>query len=371
MTRLILVGAGHAHLVALRALADDPPPNTSIVLISPERFATYTGMVPGYLAGQYELRQLQIDAVALAARAGAEFVASRVDAIDSNRGVLDLHPRGEQAYDVVSFDIGAEPAASDRVRDHSRTVTVKPIDVATRKLSTELDRPGPPGGRSVVIVGAGTGGVELAFVVAARLRSEPNSHVTICDRADRPAIERGERTARAIERAFEQRGIRFLGCVEIAAVETEAVVFGDGTRLTADLVVWATGAAAPTLFAAAGLPVDDRGFVQIDQELRVAGTDHMFAAGDCASMPSHPALAKAGVIAVRQGAILAANLPAALARRPLRRFTPQRSFLSLLNTGDGAAILSYRGFAWHSRAVWWLKDRIDRGFVRRHDPLAE
>ena len=46
----------------------------------------------------------------------------------------------------------------------------------------------------VMVVGAGPGGVEIAFAIASRLRSEDGGTVTLCDRATRPVIERGERS---------------------------------------------------------------------------------------------------------------------------------------------------------------------------------
>jgi NADH dehydrogenase FAD-containing subunit len=66
---------------------------------------------------------------------------------------------------------------------------------------------------------------------------------------------------------------------------------------------------------------------------------------------------------VRQAPVLAHNLRAAARGAELRAFRPQARFLSLLNTGDGRAILSYGPIAWRSRWAWRLKDRIDRRFV--------
>jgi selenide,water dikinase len=66
------------------------------------------------------------------------------------------------------------------------------------------------------------------------------------------------------------------------------------------------------------------------------------------------------------------SLRAALASPPGTPpvYEPQRGFLSLLNTCDGRAILSWEG-VWpgdgtHARWAWWLKDRIDRRFVRKY-----
>lgn len=58
MKRLVLLGAGHAHRVALRQFARDPLPETELV-VSPSRWQYYSGMIPGWLGG----RRLRADAV--------------------------------------------------------------------------------------------------------------------------------------------------------------------------------------------------------------------------------------------------------------------------------------------------------------------
>jgi hypothetical protein len=75
---------------------------------------------------------------------------------------------------------------------------------------------------------------------------------------------------------------------------------------------------------------------------------------------------KAGVYAVREAPILWHSLLAALRSGPVPRYRPQRGFLSLLNTADGRALLSYKGLISHSRWAWGLKDWIDRRFMVRY-----
>ncbi len=366
-SRLVLVGAGHAHVEVLRSFAMQPPPNAELTLVSPHSYATYSGMVPGYLAGQYQLRQAQIDARALAARAGAGFIPDRVVAVDTAAKTLRLDEYPDYAYDLVSFDIGSHPAHRDRLGSHPNTVLVKPIEVAARDVGRALDSAAlDQHERSVVVVGAGPGGVEVAFAIAARLRGDAGGSVTVCDRAEVAVRERGERTSAAVARAFDQRDIHFIGQVEVEGVETDGVRLSDGRTLPADLVVWATGAAAPELFATSGLTLDRRGFLSVDHYLQSVDDPSVFGAGDCVTIDSHPHVPKAGVYAVREGPILANNLRTALGAGRRRRFKPQTGFLSLLNTGDGKAILSYRGLALHSRAGWWLKDMIDRQFIEKY-----
>jgi selenide,water dikinase len=79
------------------------------------------------------------------------------------------------------------------------------------------------------------------------------------------------------------------------------------------------------------------------------------------------------VYAVRQGPVLADNLIARAGGpigRRLRRYRPQRDFLSLLNLGDGTAIGAKWGVAAQGRALFALKDRIDCRFVRRFQVLG-
>jgi selenide,water dikinase len=133
------------------------------------------------------------------------------------------------------------------------------------------------------------------------------------------------------------------------------------------LVIWATGASGPALLSESGLPVDERGFLRVGNDLRCKEFPEIFAAGDCATLAAHPHLPKAGVYAVRQGPVLTQNLR--LAARGIHRlqvYTPQSRFLSLLNVGDGTAILSYAGLALHGKWAWRLKDFIDRRFIDKY-----
>lgn len=371
---VVLAGGGHTHVHVLRSLAMRPAPGLRVTLVSPHARAIYTGMVPGVLGGQYELRQAQIDLAALAARAGAVFLADRVRLVEAGARRLHLETRPPLAYRVLSLDVGSRPAAADRIAAGTAAALVKPVETAAEQIRAELAQPPPPGGRRIVVVGAGPGGCELAFALAAHVRREGSGDVTVCDLADRPVAGRHPNTSNAVRRALDEHGIAFVGGTGVASADRHGVRLGDGRVLPATFVVWATGAAGPEFLARSGLPVDERGFLLVGDDLRCVDHAEIFAAGDCASLVSHPELPKAGVYAVRQGPVLTANLRAlGGGRRRLRRFRPQREFLALLNTGDGRAILSRGRWAFRHRLLWWLKDRIDRRFVRLYarPPAAE
>lgn len=350
--------------MVLAALIEHPEPRLRLTVVAPGRYATYSGMVPGVIAGQYALRAAQIDVAALAERAGAAFVPARAMRVDAAHRTLVLDDGAALAYDLLSFDVGSQPKRIPAMDPAAPVIALRPIERAVAQLDGALATPRADGGPRIVVVGGGAGGSEVALALAARLRGQPRT-ITVCDPAAHPVESHGPRTAVLVERAFTEVGIDFIGGAMVERVTREGVVLAGRRALPADVIIWSTGAGAPDLFAASGLPVDAAGHLLVDATLRCTAHHDIFAAGDCATVTTHPDLPKAGVFAVRQAPILARNLRAAARGEPLVPYQPQRRFLALLNTCDGRAIFSYGRFAYRGRSAWWLKDWIDRRFVAR------
>jgi selenide,water dikinase len=114
-------------------------------------------------------------------------------------------------------------------------------------------------------------------------------------------------------------------------------------------IKWVTGASAPAWIRASGLAVDEEGFLLANDYLQSTSHNDIFAAGDIVQMVGHTR-PKAGVFAVREGKPLAENLRRALLKRPLKRFKPQKTLLSLISTGNRYAVASKAGF--HLQGAW-------------------
>src|SRR5579864_8255374 len=87
--RLLLVGAGHAHLEILRRLARSPL-GVALTVISPSPRHHYSGMVPGYLQGTYREEEIAVNVAHLAERAGGRFETGSAVAIDPARRAVVL-----------------------------------------------------------------------------------------------------------------------------------------------------------------------------------------------------------------------------------------------------------------------------------------
>jgi selenide,water dikinase len=364
---VVLVGGGHTHVQILRSWTVRPVAGVRLTLVLDRPEAVYSGMVPGFVAGDYAARELEIDVVALARRAGAAVVLAPATGIDAVARRVHVEGRAPIAWDVVSLDVGSTVRSHDLpgVREHA---------LATRPIRLLVDRVGArvaeavrstAGTTRIVVVGAGAAGVELACTLDARVRSlGARAEVTVV--SDETELLSGypRRVAARMLDELARRGIAVRLGARAVAVERDALMVGTG-RLAADLVVWATGAAPLPFLAEAPLPRDAQGFVRVRPTLQVEGHDDLFAVGDCAALTSAPWVRKAGVYAVREGPILDANLRALLDGTRLRRYRPQRDFLSLLNLGDRRALAAKWGLVAAGGWVWRWKDRIDRRFVER------
>ncbi|MHC4831438.1 MAG: FAD-dependent oxidoreductase [Planctomycetota bacterium] len=378
-TELVFIGGGHTHVQVLKRWAEEPVPGVNLTVVLDRPVAVYSGMVPGFVAGDYEANELEIDVRPLADLAGARLILEAATRIDAAGRCVVTEGDRTVPYDLLSINVGSTVRGLDLEGVKEHTLPTRPIGrfvelVAERVqlgAGAAAEAPAEPGEASdalgVVIVGAGAGGVELAFTLRARILRATGvpPAVTIVAGSDDVLPGAPHRVVKRARRELIRLGVMLRLGERVTRVTEDAVHLESGDCLPQDLAVWVTGASAHPFLEASGLPTVRGGFVRVRSTLQVEGLDDVFAAGDCAFLVDHPWVPRAGVYAVREGPILDHNIRAKLAGEPLRVYTPQRDFLSLLNVGDGRAIGSKWGFAFAGRWVFRLKDRIDRAFVRR------
>ncbi|MBA6413871.1 selenide, water dikinase SelD [Parahaliea sp. F7430] len=366
---LLLVGGGHAHVIALRMLAMRPLAGLRITLISPDAYTPYSGMLPGLIAGHYSFEQSHIDLERLCYWAGARFIRDRACALDVDEQALYLEQRPALGYDLLSLDIGSQPELDSVPGARAHSVAVKPVSglwqrwcELRRRLANE------PGRRQqLAVVGGGAGSVEVILAMAYSLRREPVSF-TLVSAAQELLPGYNPRARREVLKALAEYGVTVHCAARVQALEAGTLHF-DGSSLGGfDEIFWCTGASAAPWLAESALPSDERGFLLLRNTLQVQGFDTVFAAGDVAIQQDYPR-PRAGVFAVRQGPVLANNLRRYLLGQPLREHRPQQQFLSILALGEREATADRGPFSVSGAWVWRWKDRIDRKFMQRFQDL--
>ncbi|MEF2550337.1 FAD-dependent oxidoreductase [Aurantimonas sp. A2-1-M11] len=371
---IVLLGAGHSHVAVLKAFGERPHPGVALTLVTRDVATPYSGMLPGFVSGQYDHADLHIDAGGLARFAGAALVTGEATGIDTAAQTLSVTDRSPLSYDLLSIDIGSAPS---RPADMPG-IPVKPIGRFVERLEQmSADLPAGPGPVRIAIVGTGPAGVELALALQRRLSgavrqvggdATPDVAIALLGRAKTILPERSGRTQRRIAATLARRGITVRTGFDVTGFANGQVRAADGRTIAADTLLWATSSAAAPWLRETGLALDPQGFVRVDATLRSISHPEIFAAGDIAALPDPRP--KAGVFAVREGPVLAQNLRRAIAGEPLRSYRPQRHWLTLLSTADGRAVADKWGLSLEGRWVWRWKDWNDRRFVDGYNALA-
>jgi pyridine nucleotide-disulfide oxidoreductase family protein len=364
MKRLVLLGGGHAHLHVLQALAREPLAGAQAVLVTPHAHLTYSGMVPGVVAGHYAPEQARIPLAPWCEAARVSFIAAQAVALDAGRRVVTLADGRTAEYDVLSLDVGGvqDRAAWPGAREYA--LFVRPIENLVAVLA-RLREQASRRALDVVVAGGGAAGFELSLALACGLArtGDGASRVALVTGGAEPLAGYGSAVvARGLKALARHRVTLFRE--SCTGVEAGALVLASGARLACDVPVIATGVDAPGWLRDSGLALDERGFVRTGVTLQSASHPEVFAAGDVAVRDDapHP---RSGVYAVRAGPPLALNLRRFIGAGELQPYRPQPRTLNLLSCGERRAIMSWGDWSAEGGWAWWWKDRIDRGFVRR------
>jgi selenide,water dikinase len=368
MKRLVLLGGGHAHVEVLRAFGERPLAGCEVVVVTPYPWLTYSGMVPGFIAGHYALEECTIDVAALAKRAGAALMLTSAVSLDAAAREVTCLNRARVGYDLLSMDVGSVALTSVAIGIERNAIVMRPLERVVKGWTEVLARATQGTVRSITIVGSGAAGVEIAFAMHHRLKSElaeraPLIRIVGDSRLPVPEFRAGARRRLCAE--IEHRGIELHQGSGVVEVGRGFVHLQNGFQFATDAVFWAAGSAPHPWIEESGLEIDRRGFLLTSDLLQSVSHPEVFGAGDCATEQGYR-VPKAGVFAVRAGPVLANNLRAALEGRRLQPHVTSRRYLALVSAGNRYAVGVWDGVSWEGEWVWRWKDRIDRRFVQRY-----
>ena len=168
---LVFVGGGQSHAPVLKMLGMRSAANVNITLVSANSVVPYSGMLPGYIAGSYTKEQCLLDLRHISNFAGANFVQANVTGLDLQKQLVYLENRPPIPYDILSLNVGIVPDL-DLIIGKEHITPVKPAIAFFEKWESTLHKieKGYYGKCfRLGILGAGAGGIELAFTMQKRL----------------------------------------------------------------------------------------------------------------------------------------------------------------------------------------------------------
>ncbi|OBH01715.1 NADH dehydrogenase [Mycobacterium sp. E2699] len=290
MTAVVVVGSGFAGLWAALGAArrlDElavPAGTVDITVLSPQPF--HDIRVRNYEA---DLSACRIPLADLLDPVGVAHVTAEVTAIDTGARTVTTSSGATFGYDRLVLAAGSRVVKPDiaGLREFGFDVDTHDGALALRRHLRELAAEAPtPAAATVVVVGAGPAGVEVACELPARLRDSFGTvtpRVVMIDRNPAVGSDMGSSARPVIERALTANGVETRTAVGVTEVTRRGVSLSSGERLEAHTVVWCAGMRASALTEQLPVPRDRLGRVRVDDYLRVVGVPSVFAAGDVAA----------------------------------------------------------------------------------------
>jgi NADH:ubiquinone reductase (H+-translocating) len=297
----LVLGGGFAGGYVARLLG-----KRRATIVSPENFMLYTPMLPEAASGTLEPRHVVVPLRMMCPH--AELLLGRATGVDTDRRQVTVQTEEdvievEYANLVIALGAVSRTLPIPGLAQHAlgfksladaiylRNHVLRRLEAAASASSEDQQRRE----LTFVFIGAGYAGVEalaeLADLVRDALRYYPTlrevpQHWVLVDAAPKILPEIPSKLGDYAARELERRGVDIRVGTTLDSVEAHAAVLSDGSRILTDTVVWTAGVRANPLNEQLGIPVDERGRIVVDAQLRVDGRDHVWALGDGARVPN-------------------------------------------------------------------------------------
>ena len=328
---VVVIGGGFAGLCSALA-ASERLPERPVVLIEPRDRFLFQPLLYELLSGELQSWEVAPTYRQLLSSRGICWLQDRVISIDLNNKELTTAASGALQWGDLVLATGTElnDFGVPGVREHACSFRDLNDVAHLRALVRELKKRRTPDA-AVAIVGAGPTGVELACKLADMLDGAARIH--LIERGDgilpNSASFNRERAAAAVER----RDVCLHLNTAVTEVRADHVRFKDGTLLPHSGLIWSAGS-SPTVPDIRPAPGQAKGPLNIGQDLRLLGHQHVYVLGDCGRCSVEPWPATAQV-AMQQGEAVAAALQATSNTLDARAFQFQdRGEMLRLGIGD-------------------------------------
>lgn len=296
MARILVLGGGFAGLwaavAAARKVDEIGVPAREVEILLVDRNPYHNIRVRNY---ETDLSEVAIPLDEILDPIGVKHLKGEVRTIDvAKQQVAVATARGEEllAYDRLVLALGSQLS-----RPHLSAIAADIFDVDTYAAAVRLNAhiaslgamPPSPGRSTVVVVGAGFTGIEVATEMPVKLgHALPNDHyrIILVDPNLAVGATIGDHARPVICEALSALNIETRLGAKIAACDTMGIALESGETIPTQTVVWCAGMRpSPLTETLPGSTRDRSGRLVVDEFGRTAGLMHVFAAGDIASCP--------------------------------------------------------------------------------------
>jgi NADH:ubiquinone reductase (H+-translocating) len=295
MQRIIVLGAGFAGfwsaIGAARALNERGigPDRVQVTVVNATRW--HCIRVRNYEA---DLSDARVPLADVLDPIGVRLVVGEVvglSVVDRTVTCVASGRPSQLAYDRMVFALGSRLARPPIPGLREHTFDVDTYEAAIRlgaHLAGLIRRPRSVGRDTVLVVGAGLTGIEVATEMVGRLRAalaadpKAKARVILADRAEGIGSDMGESARPVIAEALRALDVETRPGIAVAAIDASGATLTTDERIDAETVIWCAGMEANPLTACFPVARDRFGRLPVKPSLKIDGLTAEFAAGDVA-----------------------------------------------------------------------------------------
>lgn len=293
-----------------------------------------------------------------------DLVEDRVDGVDPSKRIISGESGKTYAYDYLVLSPGSEPAyfGIAGIQEHAYTLKSMADALRLKQHLHDLFEHGPVDAR-IVVIGGGPTGVETSgeFVgyvkeVARRHGKNPNAvSVDLVEALPRLLPMLSEAMSARVLKRMRKLGVNVLLECAVEKLEGETLFLKNGQQIHSKTVIWTAGVKPSHLLSAIpALTLDKKGRVEVDEQLRAKGVEHMYVVGDAAST-QYVGLAQT---AVNDANYVAHAIAASLQGKQGKPYVPRKPDTAV-PVGAGWAVVVFKGMPFWGWIGWMMRRAAD------------
>ena len=347
--KILVVGGGYVGLytaLRLQKRLKLSQGEATITVVEPNSYMTYQPFLPEAAAGSLEPRHVVVPLRSVLR--GCRVISGRVTKLSHEAHKATIEPLDGESfefdYDHVVMAAGSIartlpiPGLIDvgigfktiEEAVYLRNHILARLDAASSTLNAEDKNRA----LTFLFIGGGYAGIECIAELEDLARSAIKYYDNITAEDMRWVVV--EATGRILPEVSEGLGVYTVKQLESRGIEVRLntrveslldgeVILDEGTKFSADTIVWTAGVKANPVLGRTDFPLDEKGRLKAEADLRIMGLHDAWTAGDIAAVPdlSKPELAYCGPSAqhaVRQSKVLADNIVRQLRGQPLKNY---------------------------------------------------
>jgi NADH dehydrogenase len=337
---VVVLGAGFAGLAAVRSLRAAP---VRVTLVDRHSYSTFQPLLYQVATGALNPGDITYGARGFAAHTGAAFRKGEVTTVDPEARTvsLDVGPDLHYDYLIIANGVTTNYFGVPGAAEHAFPIYTRAEALAVRnRMTSYLDHIAATGearGASVVVVGGGATGVEMAGTLA-ELRNtvlpdrypelDPNEvNVVLVEMTDKILPPFAPKLREYAAGQLRARGVELRLETVVKEVRPDSVLLADGSELEAQMTVWATGVAAHERVKSWGLRQGRGGRILVAGDIGVIDDDPL------------PQLAQP---AIQTGQHAARTIARVIAGEPTTRFRyKDKGTMATIGRGSAVADIAH------------------------------